>query len=275
MQVGVAAIAGVVGLAELADGEVADPLREHEPLLQRRARRRIGEPLRHRPRRLEQREVAGRRLRVVADRAAARGQADAGAGQQRGRADARRGSRPRRARRVSRRGRHGVGARPRPGSRRSSARGRCRSAAGASARCRSCRRRPSFLHQTPRPLTTPGRARAPTTALQTMLPRSLKMRTRCAGGDAARSGVARRDLEHRLAFDRAQAGDVDEARVEEVARRRRDHRQRVAARELGGSPPIRSWRRSRERRRRGRRPGTCRSASESRLRRTAPRRCRA
>jgi hypothetical protein len=36
----------------------------------------------------------------------------------------------------------------------------------------------SFRHQTPRPLTTPGRARSPTTALQTMLPRSLKMRTR-------------------------------------------------------------------------------------------------
>ena len=42
---------------------------------------------------------------------------------------------------------------------------------------------------------------------------------------AASAGV---DLEHRLALDRAQAGDVDEARVEEVARRRRDHRQRKA-----------------------------------------------
>src|SRR6185369_4002052 len=54
-------------------------------------------------------------------------------------------------------------------------------------------------------------------------------------GDPAGRGVDRRDLEHRLALDRAQAGDVDEARVEEVARRRRDHREREAARELRGA----------------------------------------
>ena len=36
---------------------------------------------------------------------------------------------------------------------------------------------PSFRHQMPRPLTTPGRARALTSALQRYSPRSLKTRT--------------------------------------------------------------------------------------------------
>src|SRR5206468_8994955 len=46
--------------------------------------------------------------------------------------------------------------------------------------------------------------------------------------DAARRGIVGMHLEQRLAFDVAQALDVDEARVEEIARRRRDHRQRIA-----------------------------------------------
>ena len=52
------------------------------------------------------------------------------------------------------------------------------------------------------------------------------------GHDAARGGVAGGHLEHRLAFAAAQAGHVDEGGVEEVARRRRDHGQRKAGREL-------------------------------------------
>ena len=93
-----------------------------------------------------------------------------------------------------------------------------------------------------------------------------------AVGDAARGGVGGLDLEHRLLLDRAQALDVDEGRVEEVARRRRDHRQREAPRELGraahalvGRHVVGQADAGRRRTARGRR------ASGSRRRRTAPR----
>src|SRR5688572_30598587 len=48
--------------------------------------------------------------------------------------------------------------------------------------------------------------------------------------DATRGGILRMHLEQRLPLGRTQARHVDEARIEEVARRRRDHRQRVACR---------------------------------------------
>ena len=51
--------------------------------------------------------------------------------------------------------------------------------------------------------------------------------------DTTRRGIGRVDLEQRLAFDRAQAPDIDEARIEKVARRRRDHRQGVLGRTAG------------------------------------------
>ncbi len=83
LQVGVAAVARVVGLAQRADGEIADPLTEFEPRFQGRARGRVGEPFGHRLRRAHDREVAADRLRVVAERAAARAQADRAGRQQR------------------------------------------------------------------------------------------------------------------------------------------------------------------------------------------------
>ena len=53
-------------------------------------------------------------------------------------------------------------------------------------------------------------------------------------GQRAHEGLGlRMDLDHRLGLDVAQAPDVDEAGVEEVPRRRRDHRQRVARGQLG------------------------------------------
>ncbi len=54
-----------------------------------------------------------------------------------------------------------------------------------------------------------------------------------AARDAAAARIGLVNLDDRLAFDVAQALHVDEAGVQEVARRRRDHRERVAPRELG------------------------------------------
>ena len=93
--------------------------------------------------------------------------------------------------------------------------------------------KPSLRHQMPRPLTTPGRARSLTCRRHRLRPRSLNDAHQLAVGEAARRRVVGVHLEQRLALDVAQALDVDEARVEEVARRRRDHRQRIAPREFG------------------------------------------
>ena len=49
--------------------------------------------------------------------------------------------------------------------------------------------------------------------------------------NAARMGVARMNLDGGLAVGRAQARDVDERRVQEVTRRRRDDRERIASRQ--------------------------------------------
>ena len=86
LQVGVAAIAGVVGLAELDDREIAHALGEGQPLLEPGRRRCIGQPLRHWPRGLGEVEMAGHGARVVAEGAATRGGADHGARDQ-GRGD--------------------------------------------------------------------------------------------------------------------------------------------------------------------------------------------
>ena len=121
---------------------------------------------------------------------------------------------------------------PAPGCRKRSARGPCRSGAGWSLRWRSCRRWPSFFHHTDRPTTRPARALAVTRALATNEPRSLKMRTispslmpraALSSGWMSRCGSP---------SARAQALDVDEGRIEEVARRRRNHRQRIFARQF-------------------------------------------
>ena len=55
-----------------------------------------------------------------------------------------------------------------------------------------------------------------------------------AAGDAPWGGVGRVDFQQRLAFRGAQAGHVDEAGVEEVARRWRDHGQRIGRRRTSG-----------------------------------------
>uniref|UniRef100_A0A494G982 Uncharacterized protein n=1 Tax=Solanum lycopersicum TaxID=4081 RepID=A0A494G982_SOLLC len=50
--------------------------------------------------------------------------------------------------------------------------------------------------------------------------------------DAARGGVGRMDIQMRFAFGGAQAVDIDERAVQEVARGRGNHRQRVACRQF-------------------------------------------
>ena len=105
--------------------------------------------------------------------------------------------------------------------------------------------RVSFFHQTESATTTPGRARSLTRARSSSDPRSLNTRTKRAVDDTPRAPASSgMNIEPRLAFHGPQARHVDEARIQEMPRRRRDHGQRkspcqIAARVLERRDVIR------------------------------------
>ena len=118
--------------------------------------------------------------------------------------------------------------RPRPGSRRTSPRGRDRSAPGSSPRWRWRRpARASSTRSTARRRHA-VRARSVTRAVAVKAPRSLKMRTvsPVAMRRAAASSGWMSSLGRLFLVD--EAGQVGERRVQEIARRRRHERERIA-----------------------------------------------
>ena len=88
-------------------------------------------------------------------------------------------------------------------------------------------------HHIPSVTTTPGRTVSPTTARARNVAAVVEDPHPLAVGDAATRGVARVDLQARLAGRLAQRVDVDEGRVQERRLRRAEHLQRIAGRQLG------------------------------------------
>ena len=83
------------------------------------------------------------------------------------------------------------------------------------------------------PTTTPSRIASSTRATAVNAPRSLCTTTRVPARDAAPLGVVGMEQALRLARAAPQRVDVHERRVQELVRRRRDQRQRIARRQLG------------------------------------------
>ncbi len=122
LQIGIGAVAGVVGQLQHLHGKVAHLPGQVQPLLQRGLRVALGQPVVHRFGARHQVEVAANRLAVVVQVATAAAQAQRAGGQQQGAAQPQAGHQPAATRhRIM-----GEPPRPRPGSRRTTARARCR-----------------------------------------------------------------------------------------------------------------------------------------------------
>ena len=124
LQVGIAAIAAVVGQLQHLHREVAHLLRQGQSLLQRGRRVRTSQPVVHRLGARHQVHVAGHGLAVVAQVGAAAAQAQRAQGQRDGAGEPQAGHQPASPAHIEAVMR--LPPRPRPGSRRTTARGRCR-----------------------------------------------------------------------------------------------------------------------------------------------------